>query len=50
MDTQYDFIVCNPPWLNASFVFSQNDLDNAVYDPDHIFLRSAFNFASIYYI
>jgi methylase of polypeptide subunit release factors len=45
MDTTFDMIVCNPPWINANYVFTQTDLENAVYDPDHKFLRSAFNFA-----
>ena len=36
-------IVTNPPWLNASFVFSQTDIENAIYDPKHIFLKSTFN-------
>lgn len=45
MDLNYDLIVCNPPWINASYVFSQTDLENAIYDPDHKFLKSAFNFA-----
>ena len=48
MDTSFDMIVCNPPWINASFVFTQTDLENAVYDPEHKFLRSAFNFAKIH--
>ena len=48
LDTNFDFIVCNPPWINASYVFTQTDLENAVYDPDHKFLRSAFNFARIH--
>jgi methylase of polypeptide subunit release factors len=45
MDTTFDMIICNPPWINANYVFTQTDLENAVYDPDHKFLRSAFNFA-----
>lgn len=40
--------MCNPPWLNTSFVFSQTDLENGIYDPDHIFLESCFNFAKIH--
>lgn len=46
MDNEYDFIVCNPPWLNANYVYSQNDFENAVYDPNHEMLKSVFNFAS----
>ena len=46
LENNYDLIVCNPPWLNASFVFTQNDFENSVYDPDNKFLKSAFNFAS----
>ena len=45
MDMFYDLIVVNPPWLNANFVFTQTDLENSIYDPDHKFLKSAFNFA-----
>jgi methylase of polypeptide subunit release factors len=45
IDHNFDLIVCNPPWINSSYVFSQTDLENAIYDPDHKFLRSAFNFA-----
>jgi len=48
IDTSFDMIICNPPWVNASYVFSQTDLENAVYDPDHKFLRSCFNFAKIH--
>ena len=39
-------IVVNPPWLNANYIYSQSEFENAVYDPDHKFLKSAFNFAS----
>lgn len=42
----FDLIVCNPPWLNANYIFSQNEFENAVYDPNHAFLNSAFEFAS----
>ena len=31
--------------MNASYVFSQTNVDNAIYDPKHSFLRSTFNFA-----
>lgn len=48
IDNNLDLIVCNPPWLNASFVFSQTDLENGIYDPDHKFLKSCFNFARIH--
>ena len=48
MDVSYDLIVANPPWLNASFMFSQTDLENAIYDPKHMFLKSCFNFAKIH--
>jgi hypothetical protein len=48
MDHQFDLIVCNPPWLNASFVYSQTDLENGIYDPDHQFLKSCFNFSKIH--
>ena len=42
----YDIIVCNPPWLNAGYVFSQNDFENAVYDPNYTFLESSLKLAS----
>jgi tRNA1(Val) A37 N6-methylase TrmN6 len=45
IDNNLDLIVCNPPWLNASYVFSQTDLENGIYDPEHKFLKAAFNFA-----
>jgi methylase of polypeptide subunit release factors len=48
LDPHYDLIVVNPPWLDASFMFSQTGLDNAIYDPKHAFLKSAFNFAKIH--
>lgn len=37
----FDIIVCNPPWLNANFVFSQNEFENAIYDPKYKFLEHA---------
>jgi methylase of polypeptide subunit release factors len=48
LDLHYDLIVTNPPWLNASYVYSQTDLDNAIYDPGHKFLKACFNFAKIH--
>jgi 16S rRNA G966 N2-methylase RsmD len=43
---ELDLIVCNPPWLNASIQFSQNEFENAIYDPSHKFLESSINYAS----
>ena len=43
---KFDLIVCNPPWLNANYLPTQNAFENAVYDPKFRFLRSAFQFAS----
>lgn len=48
IDNNFDLIVTNPPWLNASFVFSQTDLENGIYDPDHRFLKASFNFAKLH--
>lgn len=45
-NSEFDFIVCNPPWLNATFLFSQNDFDNSIYDPKYKFLEKAINLAS----
>jgi methylase of polypeptide subunit release factors len=42
----FDLIVVNPPWINANPIFTQLEYDNAVYDPNHRFLSSAFRFAS----
>jgi len=48
VDNNFDLIVCNPPWLNANFVFSQTDLENGIYDPNHKFLKSCFNFVKVH--
>jgi SAM-dependent methyltransferase len=44
---KYDMIICNPPWIIASYVNEKKDLDNGVYDPEERLLKSSFNFASI---
>ena len=43
---KYDLILCNPPWIPASRTLEINPLDNAIYDPEEKFLKSALNFAS----
>jgi tRNA1(Val) A37 N6-methylase TrmN6 len=48
IDNNLDLIVCNPPWLDANYVFSQTDLENGIYDPNHNFLKSCFNFARVH--
>lgn len=45
MKSKFDLFVINPPWLNASFVFSQNDFENSIYDPSHQFLKASFKFS-----
>ena len=45
---QVDMVVCNPPWIPASFVKETSPLDNGVYDPEEKFLKSAFNFCRIH--
>lgn len=45
---QTDLVVCNPPWIPASFVRETNPLDNGVYDPDEKFLTSAFNYCRLH--
>lgn len=39
LNTDYDFIVCNPPWLNASPL---SLLDSGSFDKDEQFLIGAF--------
>jgi len=46
--SKYDLILCNPPWIPASKVVDVNPLDNGVYDPDEVFLKSALNFARLH--
>ena len=43
---KYDLIVCNPPWIVASFINEKKDLDNGVYDPEEGLLKASFLFAS----
>jgi len=43
---QVDLIISNPPWVPCSLMASSNPLENATYDPNESFLRSALNFAS----
>ena len=43
-----DLVLCNPPWLPASYVKETNPLDNGVYDPEEKFLKAAFNFCRIH--
>ena len=43
-----DLITVNPPWLPCKYVPEMSPLDNAVYDPEEKFLKSAFNFARIH--
>ena len=44
-----DLIVCNPPWIEASLVQNEiSPLDNGVYDPESVFLKSALNFARLH--
>jgi tRNA1(Val) A37 N6-methylase TrmN6 len=46
---QTDLIICNPPWLEASKIPKEvSPLDNAVYDPESQFLKSALNFARLH--
>ena len=42
-----DLILCNPPWIPASFMKmnSQSPTDDAVFDPNEKFLISSLNFA-----
>lgn len=48
INNRYDLIVINPPWLNASYLFSQTEFENAVYDPEYKFLKSSVRLASKY--
>ena len=46
-----ELITCNPPWLPATHLGSsgsQNDMDNAIYDPKERFLMSCLNFAKFH--
>ena len=43
-----DLVVCNPPWIPAEYVTATSPLDNAVYDPQERFLKSAFNFCRLH--
>jgi len=48
MPSKYDLILANPPWLPASKIVEVNPLDNGVYDPEEVFLKSALNFARLH--
>ena len=47
---QADLILCNPPWIPATILASQEQtpLENAVYDPKEKFLWSSLNFAKFH--
>ena len=49
MPQQFDVIVSNPPWLPASYVQAESTLENAIYDPQSLFLFSVLNFSSKQY-
>ncbi|CAI2365457.1 unnamed protein product [Moneuplotes crassus] len=48
MPSKYDLILANPPWLPASKLPEINPLDNGVYDPEEVFLKSSLNFARLH--
>jgi len=43
---KYDLIVCNPPWINSTYILTQNSFENSIYDANHEFLISALKFSS----
>ena len=43
-----DLVVCNPPWIPASFVKETSPLDNGVYDPEEKFIKSALNYCKVH--
>jgi len=43
---KYELIIANPPWITASKLNTEHELDNGIFDPNEEMLVSIFKFAS----
>lgn len=45
MPTKYELLISNPPWVTASYMDSDHELDNGIYDPKGAFVNAVLKFA-----
>lgn len=46
METSYDIIIANPPWITASPLSNDDGLETGNYDPKEKILKGCLHFAS----
>ena len=45
---KFDWIVVNPPWLDASCLPGESIISLGIYDKDQVMIENSLNIASIY--